>query len=114
MEAGIQVIVTIICTFAASSGFWAFIQSKNNKKNAERKMLLGLGHDRIMALGEKYLDRKWLTSDEYENLYKYLYVPYTEMGGNGTAEHMMQRVNKLPIHNSAYSFEEENKNATTK
>lgn len=102
MEVWLQFLVTIICTFAASSGFWAFIQSRSNKKSAERKMLVGLGHDRIMALGEKYLDRGWLTADEYENLYEYLYKPYVAMGGNGSAEHMMQRINKLPIHKSNY------------
>lgn len=40
----------------------------------------------------------WLqsTQDEFENLYKYLYKPYKDCGGNGSAERIMEQVKKLP------------------
>lgn len=39
-------------------------------------MLKGLGHDRICYLGECYIQRGYITKDEYENLHDYLYLPY--------------------------------------
>lgn len=39
-------------------------------------MLVGLAHDRIMYLGMQYVDRGYVTQDEYENLRAYLYDPY--------------------------------------
>ena len=38
-----------------------------------------------------------ITKDEYENLHDYLYLPYQELGGNGTAEKIMKEVSNLPI-----------------
>ena len=66
-------------------------------------MLIGLAHDRIVWLGMQYVDRGWITQDEYENLYEYLYKPYEKMGGNGSAKRIMQAVNNLPIHKSSYA-----------
>lgn len=33
--------------------------------------------------------RELITREEYENLNDYLYIPYHECGGNGTAEKLM-------------------------
>ncbi len=60
-------------------------------------MLRGLAHDRICYLGEFYLKNNSITKDEYENLHDYLYIPYKELGGNGTAEKIMSDVKKLPL-----------------
>ena len=68
-------------------------------------MLFRSGHDRIMYLGMVYIERGYITSDEYENLYEYLYKPYEKMGGNGSAKRNMNEVNKLPIHKSQYKEE---------
>lgn len=93
-----QTVVTIICTIAASSGFWALLQKKLDKKDVTREMLLGLAHDRIISLGMSYIERgDWITQDEYENLHDYLYKPYLKMGGNGTAKRVMETVNTLRI-----------------
>ena len=92
-----QIIITILCTLLASTGFWALITRLLDKKSAKTKMLLGLGHDRIMYLGMKYVENGQISQSEYENLNKYLYEPYKEMGGNGTAERLMREVNKLPM-----------------
>lgn len=93
----IETIVTIAVSVLGSSGLWAFLQSKMDKNNAKTRMILGLGHDRIIYLCEAYIDRGWLTHDEYENLYEYLFIPYKNMGGNGTAERLMKEVEKLPV-----------------
>lgn len=97
MSGWLQFISTIICSIIASSGLWAIVDKRLSKNNIQTKMLLGLGHDRIMWLGKHYIDRGWITSDEYENLHDYLYLPYKEMGGNGSAERIMKEVEKLPI-----------------
>ena len=97
----IILLISIGGSVFASAGFWSFVTYACNKKNscksAESKMLLGLGHDRILYLGSVYLKEQCITKDEYENLYDYLYLPYKELGGNGTAKKMIDDVSKLPI-----------------
>lgn len=90
-------IVTIIGNILASTGLWTILSKALEKKSIESKMLLGLAHDRIIFVGMKYIERGWITKDEYENLHDYLYVPYRKMGGNGSAERVMTEVNKLPL-----------------
>lgn len=100
-----ETLETIIVAIFASSGFWAFLLAVVNKifdkRSAKNKMLLGLGHDRIIALCEKYISQGWITSEDYENLHDYLYTPYKKMGGNGTAEKLMHDVDKLSIRKKA-------------
>lgn len=102
MEPWLQMVVTIVCAVIASSGFWAFIQRKNENKDVKSQMLIGLAHDRIIFLGMKYIERGWISQDEYENLHDYLYKPYEKLGGNGSAQKVMIEVNKLSIHTSTY------------
>lgn len=59
-------------------------------------------------LGMVYVERGWISQDEYENLYEYLYKPYEKLGGNGSAKRIMMEVNKLPIHKSTYTYKGEN------
>lgn len=92
-----ELIITVVISVIGSSGLWAFLQHKLDRNNAKTKMLLGLGHDRIIYLCEVYIKRGYLTHDEYENLYEYLYIPYKNMGGNGTAERLIEEVRKLPV-----------------
>ena len=82
----------------ASSGLWALVGRRADKDDAERKLLVGLAHDRIVHLGMAYVERGYITQDEYENLRVYLYEPYEKMGGNGSARRVMLEVDKLPVH----------------
>lgn len=97
MDPLISNIITVLCAVIASSGFWAFIQKRYEKKDIRSRMLLGLAHDRIIYLGMKYVEQGWISHDDYENIHDYLYLPYKEMGGNGSAERIMREVDKLPI-----------------
>lgn len=97
MEMHIQMIVTIICSVLASSGFWAYLQKRNENKDIKTKMLIGLAHDRIIYLGMQYIERGYITQDEYENLHEYLYKPYEQMGGNGSAKRVIKEIDMLPI-----------------
>ena len=97
MEAWTNVGVPLIVAVLTSSGLWAVVARRVDKGDAERKMLVGLAHDRIIHLGMVYIERGCVTQDEYENLQVYLYEPYEEMGGNGSARRVMEEVRKLPI-----------------
>lgn len=110
MDPIIQTLVTILCSIIASSGLWAYISKKTDKKDVRTQMLIGLAHDRILSLGMQYLERgDWITRDEYENLHDYLYVPYEKMGGNGSAHRVMLEVdNKLKIVNHPPIGDEDN------
>lgn len=102
MEPWVQgVLLPIVLAMLASNGLWALIGKLREKNNAERKMLVGLAHDRIIHLGMVYVTRGYVTQDEYENLNDYLYQPYEKMGGNGSAKRVMEEVRKLPIKREA-------------
>lgn len=103
MEPWIQIVLTFICTIVASSGFWAFMMKYTDRKDIKTEMLIGLGHDRIVYLGMHYIERGYITQEEYENLADYLYKPYAKMGGNGSAKRIMDEVNKLPIRKTKYN-----------
>ena len=92
-----QIAVPLAVAMLTSSGLWALVSKRADKNNAERKMLVGLAHDRIIHLGMVYIERGYVTQDEYENLQVYLYEPYEKMGGNGSARRVMEEVRKLPI-----------------
>ena len=93
----LELIVTVIVTMIGSNGLWAYIQSKSTHKSALEKMILGLGHDAIFRVADHYIRRGGITLDELEDLNKYLYKPYKEMGGNGTAETATEKCKELPI-----------------
>ena len=95
----LEVLGAVVAALLASGGYWNYKMSKNNHKTAESEMLMGLAHDRIVELGMKYIERGTITRDEYENLYDYLYLPYKELGGNGSAERVMEVVKQLKITN---------------
>lgn len=106
MEVWQQIILTVLSSVLASSGLWAYITKRLEKKDVKTEMLVGLAHDRILFLGMHYVDWGFITQDEYENLHDYLYVPYEKLGGNGSAKRVMQEVDKLPIKKSTYEKEE--------
>lgn len=96
-----DLLLTVIITLIGSGGFWSvlqiFINNRIERKSDTTKMILGLGHDRIMQLCQIYISRGWITMGEYEDLMKYLYKPYIKLGGNGSAEKMMAEIDKLPV-----------------
>lgn len=93
----VEMLITVICAVIASSGFWTYLQKRFEKKDVKSKVLIGLAHDRIIWLGMKYIEQGWISEDDYENLHDYLYLPYKEMGGNGSAERIMREVDKLDL-----------------
>lgn len=90
-------IITALGGVFSANGLWTFLSSKKSKNCELTKMIVGLGHSRICELCEKYIVRGYITQDEYEDLVDYIYTPYKKLGGNGTAEKMVNEVEKLPI-----------------
>lgn len=109
MDPMVDKLIAVVIAVLASSGFWAFLQMIVSKKSASNQMLIGLGHDRIIWLGMHYIERGWITQDEYENLHDWLYVPYEKMGGNGSAKRIMDEVKKLPVRKASFVQKEEGK-----
>ena len=93
----IPAVSAVVAAALTSGGLWALVAKRADKNDAERKMLVGLAHDRIVHLGMVYVQRGYVTQDEYENLNDYLYAPYEKMGGNGSAKRVMEEVRRLPI-----------------
>mgnify|MGYP006967383507 FL=1 len=92
-----QLIITVVVAVLGSNGLWAWIQSRSTAKSARDRMILGLGHDAIFRVAEKYIHRDGITLSELDDLEKYLYKPYADMGGNGTAAAIVQKCKELPI-----------------
>ncbi len=94
---------TALTSILASNGFWSYkvkklekLKSERDKDGLETQMLKGLAHDKIGSLAKQYIERGYITYNEYENLYTYLYVPYIKLGGNGYIEELIRTVQELP------------------
>lgn len=100
------IIVAIIAALTSSgvSSIIIYLMQRHDKKrdkeaendSAQSKMLLGLGHDKLLYLTDKYVKRGAITIKEKRNL-KFLVQPYFELGGNGDCEIGYDACSKLPI-----------------
>ena len=91
-----QIILTIITALLASSGLWAFLGSRLEKNSAERELIVGVGHIELVFFGMQFIERGWITREEYETMQE-LYKPYVKLGGNGSGTKIMKEVENLPI-----------------
>lgn len=91
-----QIILTIITSLLASSGLWAFLGSRLERNSAERELIVGIGHIELVFFGMQYIERGWITHDEYETMQD-LYKPYIKLGGNGSGTKIMKELENLPI-----------------
>lgn len=96
-----DLLVTVIVSVFASTGFWTLInaiyQKKTETKSAGDKLLLGLAFKAIVEVCQHHLAVGYISADEYMELNKYLYEPYKELDGDGTATRLMREVEKLPL-----------------
>ena len=94
METYIPVIVALV-----GSGIWTFlieiVKIKSEKLSAEKKMLLGLGHDVLYQRLSHYVMRGYIEVSELENI-EYVFRPYLGLGGNGTIKVLYEEVCRLP------------------
>lgn len=97
MSSWVQMSIVSLASILASSGFWTFLQRRDDTKDAMARLLMGLAYDKIAQVGISYIERGWISRDEYEEFRKYLYEPYKAFGGNGVAERIMEEVSRLPL-----------------
>lgn len=72
------------------------VEQAKEKNSAMARMLLAIGHDRIVFLTAKYIDRGAITVGERANL-EQLYEPYHDMGGNGDGKSGFEACKALEI-----------------
>lgn len=97
-----EFVIAIIAAVFASTGLWQFIlykiQRRDKKSDAMTKLMLGIAHSYIMEQSANFINRGYITKDEYGDFMKYLYNPYLELGGDGTAEKVVEeKVKHLDI-----------------
>ena len=96
-----DIIITLLVAVFASTGFWSFLQAwinnRSKSKTSEQKLILGLAFIEIVKKCESYIQRGWIEAEEYKELNHYLFEPYQQMGGDGTAQRLIKEVEKLPI-----------------
>ncbi len=110
-----DIILTVILAVIGSSGLWAFLQFLLTRKRMKKenlvarmeqhekqlemvtKMSLGALYDRAKFLGEQYIKRQTITTDEYEDYKKYIYEPYHAAGGDGTIDRIMKEIEQIPL-----------------
>lgn len=93
----IEMLITIIGSVFASSGLWTLILYKAKEKDTGVQMTRGLAHYQIIAEGQKYIERGWITHEEYDDFMKYLGNAYLESGSNGLAKKMIDDISDLPF-----------------
>lgn len=90
----LPVIITLL-----GSGVWSFliefIKIRSEKTSAEKKMLLGLGHDVLYQRLTYYLERGYIEPAELQNV-EYVFRPYLGLGGNGIIKVLYEKVCELP------------------
>lgn len=96
-----ETIITLVLAVLASNGLWSYIQFKaqqrSTKKTVEQRLLLGIAFKEIVESCQHHLSVGHISHEEYKELNHYLFEPYREMGGNGTADRLIKEVEKLPI-----------------
>ena len=112
-------IASIVVAVFASSGFFQLLmliyqsmekekerkrQEETQKKlinvqdfNALCRCVTGIAMFRIAREAKRYIDKGYVTSEEYHTLKHNLYEPYVALGGNGLAKKFMQEVEELPM-----------------
>lgn len=83
-------------TLLGAPGLWAFVKSKTDGNNNIAKLLLTVSKNQLIAQGRTYIERGYVTMDEYEE-YEAEYQIYSLLGGNGLARRVFEQVDDLPM-----------------
>lgn len=85
-----------ITALLGGSGIWAWLKTRTDRDNFEDRLLLQVARNQLVSQGRFYLDRGYITMDEYEE-YENEYATYSRLGGNGLARRVFKQVDELPI-----------------
>ena len=96
-----EIVLAILGSSALASLISGVISLIANRKKQETGVEAGvriLLYDRIKHLGIKYIERGYITHDEYEDLGRMHDVYHNDLNGNGFLDNIMEQVNELPRH----------------
>lgn len=85
-----------VTALLGGSGIWAWLKTRTDRNDSEDKLLLQVARNQLVSQGRFYLDRGYITMDEYEE-YESEYDIYSRLGGNGLARRVFKQVDELPI-----------------
>lgn len=102
-----NIVFTALVSALTSSGVMSLViyllqrrdrikERESANTTAQSRMLLGLGHDKIIYLTDKFVSRGAITLKEKRNL-DFLYKPYADLGGNGDCLIGYDACQKLPV-----------------
>lgn len=95
-----DIIVTIVVTVIASSGFWTFLNARlserNKKESWETKAIKAVLYKLIIDDCQKCLAQGYVTLEEYNDIL-FMYEPYVGLNGNGRCKKLWESVQKLPV-----------------
>lgn len=86
----------LITTVLSGPGIWAWAKTRTQRNDSEDKLLLQVAKNQLVSQGRKYLNRGYITMDEYEE-YESEYQVYSNLGGNGLARRIFEQVDELPM-----------------
>ena len=86
----------LLSAVLSSPGIWALVKTKTDNNNNVAKLILAVSKNQLITLGRTYLDRGYITMDEYEE-YEAEYRVYSALGGNGLARRVFEQVDDLPM-----------------
>ena len=86
----------VITTLLGSSGIWMWVKTRSDRNQSEDQLLLEVAKNQLTVLGRTYLERGYITMDEYEE-YEAEYKLYEALGGNGLAKRVFKQVDELPM-----------------
>lgn len=90
-------ILTMFGVIFGSQGFWIVVQKIADKRSGGTRLIQGLAHEALVSKGMGFIERGYITHDEFEDYVKYLYEPYSKLGGNGLVDKIYKEVVRLPI-----------------
>lgn len=91
-----ELVNPVITALLGSSGIWMWAKTRSDRSNSEYQLLLEVAKNQLTVLGRSYLERGYITMDEYEE-YEAEYKLYSALGGNGLAKRVFKQVDELPM-----------------
>lgn len=85
-----------VTALLGGSGIWAWAKTMADNNNNEAKLLLSVSRNQLITLGRGYIERGYVTMDEYEE-FEAEYQIYSALGGNGLARRVFEQVDELPM-----------------
>lgn len=86
----------LLTTMLSSPGIFAWAKTRKGRNTYETKLLLQVSKSHLVLQGREYLNRGYITMDEYEE-YESEYQVYSSLGGNGLARRIFEQVDDLPM-----------------